>query len=145
MTCRHAPGDPKCSSYPAWKAEQDRVAELERLAAIGKAVEAKENEWLARTPNPEEFEVDEVEEVGPHLVMRVKYSSCEKCSFDSKKVMVFLDTTIKDAIRWRQIDPHFAEKGEADPKVAPPPRARFPADAEGWADAIAYAESKTPT
>lgn len=142
MTCYHAPGDPDCSSYPSWKAAQERKAELERLAAIGKAVEEREQEWLARTPNPEEFDVLEVEEVGNHLVMRVQYSSCERCSFDAQKVMVFLDANIKQAIRWRTIDPHFREGVEEDAKAAPAPRARFPADEQGWEDAIRYAEGR---
>lgn len=142
MTCRHAPGDPNCSSTVgghAWMAERRRESEYRE-----QEFKEREAELLARTPNPEEFDVVEVEEVGPHLVMMVQYSSCPKCTFDAKKVMVYLDTTTKDAIRWRTIDPHFAPDPERDPRTAPPPRARFPADDEGWQDALDFARSKAP-
>jgi hypothetical protein len=145
MTCRHAPGDPDCSSTVgghAWLAER-RAAEEARERRF----KEREEELLARTPNPEEFEVAEVEEVGPHLVMMVQYSSCPKCSFDAKKVMVFFGADLKQAIRWRRIDPHFGDPAQEtdDPKVAPPPRARFPADKVGWEDALEYARRKAPS
>jgi hypothetical protein len=142
MTCHHDPGDPNCSATVGGHAWQD-LARRESLARE-RQFKGREAELLARTPNPEEFDVVEVEEVGPHLVMMVQYSSCPKCTFDSKKVMVYLDTTTKDAIRWRTVDPHFAPDLYHDPRVAPPPRARFPADDEGWQDALAFARSKTP-
>jgi len=141
MTCRHAPGDPNCTSTVgghAWQAEQDRNRRYER-----ERLEKQEKELLARTPNPDEFEMIELEQVGAHLVAMVQYSSCTKCSFDAKKVMVFFDTRVKDVVFWRRIDPHFQEGSDApDRKTAPPPRARFPADDAGWQDAIEYARSK---
>ena len=38
----------------------------------------------------------------------MQYSSCEKCSFDAKKVMVF-ESTLEQAFYWKEIDPHFSE------------------------------------
>lgn len=143
MTCRHQPGDPTCSSYPRWKEAQDAAAELERLADLGRRFEAREAELLARTPNPDDYDIVEIEEVDANLVVMVQYSKCEKCSFDSKKVMVFLDQTMKDAVRWHRIDPHFRE--DLEPRgirEAPPPRARFPGDPKGWDDAVEYAGAK---
>jgi len=139
MTCRHAPGDPDCSSSP-----EGRAREVSRNAAYAKQkAEEREKELLARTPDPDQFEVLEVEQVGKHLVVRVQYPSCTKCSFDAKKVMVFLDTTVEAVIYWRRIDPHFREPpAEPDRKVAPPSRARFPADDAGWQDALDFARSK---
>lgn len=132
MTCRHEPGDPDCSSSPEGQAREAR-----------KSAEYYRKEMEARTPNPLDFEVVDVEQVGEHLVAKVRYSSCTKCSFDAQKVMVFLDTQIKDVVFWKRIDPHFQEPvGERDRKTAPPPRARFPADEQGWADALEYARSR---
>lgn len=118
MTCRHGANDPSCSSY-------------------------RPPPPLPPTPNPKEFEVEDAKEVGLHLVLKVKYPSCKDCSFEGSKILVFLLTSTLNALRWREIDPHFR-----DPKAstlltqAPSPSARFPASHEGWLDAIAYAQSK---
>ncbi len=98
---------------------------------------------LARTPNPDAYEIERVEQVESNLVVMVKYSSCAECSFDSKKVMVYLDTSMTSAVFWRTIDPHFSESTPADRATAPAPRARFPADEDGWCDAVSYARGKS--
>jgi hypothetical protein len=132
MTCRHAPGDPNCSSS----------AEGQARAARQSAQYARQ-ELEARTPDPDEFEVLEVEQVGKHLVAKVRYSSCTKCSFDAQKVMVFFDVKVKEVIYWKRIDPHFREPPKAgNRKHAPPPRARFPADDAGWAHAMEFARAQ---
>lgn len=98
---------------------------------------------MARTPNPDEFDVLRVKAVLSCLVMEVQYTSCSKCSFDAKKILVFEDTKPEEAIPWRRIDPHFAERHpDGARRVAPPPRGRFPADDEGWEDAVAWAKVK---
>lgn len=139
MVCRHEPGDPACSSSPEGQARQAR----QDAAWARKKAEEREADLLARTPNPDVFEVTELEQVGAHLVVKVQYTSCTKCSFDAQKVMVFFDVKVKDVVFWKRIDPHFREPPtKDDPKVAPPPRARFPADDAGWQDALDYARSR---
>ena len=138
MTCRHSPGDPACSSSPEGRARADAEAHQYRE----KKAKERVDELLSRTPNPDDYEFVELEQVGPHLVAMVQYSSCTKCSFDAKKVMVFFNRTMKDAAFWNHIDPHFNELGNVMRKIAPPPRARFPADDEGWQDALEFARSK---
>lgn len=95
------------------------------------------------SPDNSRFQVEEIEEVGNFLVMKVLYPNCAKCAYEGNKVMVFEGVTIKDAFRWRKLDPHF-RKGALPPPIneAPPPIARFPASTQGWADAMAYARSK---
>lgn len=139
MTCHHGPNDPNCSSSPAGRAR----AEADAARYREEQRKREQAELMARTPNPDDFEVIRVEEVGAHLVMEVRYSSCTKCSFDAKKVMVFFNTSLKQAILWRRIDPHFTDKPPKSPKEAPTPRARFPADNIGWTDALTYARNKT--
>ena len=130
MTCRHGPNYPNCSSS---------AEGAQRAAAEARQI--RETELRDRTPDPDEYMIVDVLRVGPHLVLKVKYPSCVKCAFEGLKVMVFLNVTEADALRWRCIDPHFR-----DSKVrlteAPSPAARFPATPEGWTDAIAYARSK---
>ena len=118
MTCRHAAGDPNCSSYVA----------------------------PPPTPNPDQYEVVDAVRVGNHLVLKVLYPSCQKCSYEGNKVLVFLNVTEKEVIRWRKIDPHFRPfSGKNPPPTeAPGPAARFPASVNGWNDAITYARSKVP-
>lgn len=117
MTCRHGPNDPDCSSYRPAPA----------------------------TPNSSSYVVEEIEEVGAHLVMKVRYPNCASCSYEGNKVMVFLDVCALDAVRWKAIDPHFRDRRDGRaPKSpsAPSPAARFPGDDEGWRDAIEYAQRK---
>jgi len=139
MTCRHRPGDPDCSSSPegARRAAQYAIDSAQEMAR------RKLAEVEARTPDAARFEIDEVEEVGGHLVLKVKYPNCAKCAYEGVKVMVFLDATVKQVLRWRKIDPHFRDpKGLPTATEAPSPAARFPGSDEGWKDALAYARSK---
>lgn len=126
MTCRHSPGDPECSSSPAYR---DRV---------------QREYYESTTPDASKYEIVEVERIGAHLVMKVRYPNCTRCAFEGTKVMVFLNVTEVQVIRWRKIDPHFRPVAKL-PQVqdAPSPSARFPASKEGWDDALAYARSKT--
>jgi hypothetical protein len=128
MTC-------KCSS----PAEHQERAES-RSAEYARADERKR---LASSPDAKNFTVDDGEVIGPHLVLKVRYPNCTLCAYEGVKVMVFLDMSFKEAIKWKRIDPHFR-----DPKLkgavtdAPSPAARFPASKEGWEDAIDYARAK---
>jgi len=84
--------------------------------------------------------------------MKVKYPSCKKCDYEGNKVMVFLNVSEKDILKWKEIDPHFRAPVEdqyvksinREPRKAPSPAARFPASDEGWKDAIEYAKRKQP-
>ena len=95
------------------------------------------------TPDAEKYSIEEIERVGPHLVLKVKYPNCRACSFEGNKVIVYLNVGELQAMKWKKIDPHFKDpKGKTAATEAPSPAARFPASAEGWADAISYARSK---
>lgn len=129
MTCHHKKGDPGCSSTPG--------------SAAHNAIYRRRDERTPKTPDSAKFEFEEVMQVGPHLIAKVRYPNCNKCSFEGVKVMVWLNVTPTDALRWRKIDPHFTDPKGTRPKTeAPGPAARFPASADGWADAQAYAKSK---
>lgn len=111
--------------------QESRERELER----------RRKELAARTPNPDAFEIEESEQIGNHMVLKVKYPNCRQCAYEGSKIMVFLDTSFRDVLRWRRIDPHFRAPTTTTRSEAPSPVARFPASAGGWADAIAYARS----
>lgn len=130
MSCRHGPNDPECTNTPQYN--RGLRAGYER----GKAE-------APPTPDAENYEIVQVEFVGEHLVVKVKYPNCAKCAFEGDKVMVFFNVTPKQALMWRRIDPHFRDPsaiGKA--REAPSPAARFPATPDGWADACNYARGK---
>lgn len=145
MTCRHRPGDPDCSSHPnnvraeayrqVERSHTQTVTDLEREIVALRA-------QISPTPDSKNYDVVEVEEVGRCVVMKVRYPNCAKCSYEGLKVMVFSNVTIKDAIRWKKIDPHFRKPGTAAAYDAPSPVARFPGSDDGWRDALAYAQEK---
>lgn len=124
MTCRHQPGDPNCSSSRGYTPPYEPPAK----------------------PDKANYFITDSARVGTHLVLKVKYPNCAKCAYEGEKVMVFLNVTEAQALRWREIDPHFSDpKKSRQPTEAPPPVARFPASADGWADALAYAQGKVRT
>ena len=101
---------------------------------------------IPASPDSANYTIEDVALVNGHLVMKVKYPNCAKCSYEGTKIMVFLNTTTLEALKWKVIDPHFRERFiEKQPYEAPSPAARFPASSEGWQDALAYAKSQTKT
>lgn len=132
MICRHTKGDVSCSSHPDYR---------EPYTQSFSSARAAEN-----SPDKTKYEIEEVEEAGPHLVMKVKYPNCANCSYEGHKVMVFLNTPLKAVFKWKEIDPHFRDdKHTGSATKAPSPSARFPASKDGWDDAMKYAWSKTST
>jgi hypothetical protein len=112
MTCRHAIGDPSCSS-------------------------------TVKTPDAANYIIEQVERIGPHLILKVKYPNCSSCAYEGTKVLVYLNITEIQVLRWRRIDPHFADPAvKLRPEDAPSPAARFPASVTGWIDALTYARGK---
>ena len=93
----------------------------------------------ALTPDSKNYEILDVQDNGGYLIVKAQYPNCKKCSYEGVKIMVFKDTSLLKAMKWREIDPHFTDPGEkrAD-NQAPGPIARFPASDEGWEDAKAY-------
>jgi hypothetical protein len=135
MTCRHGPYDPNCGSYKG---------NIETLKSDYE--EQIRKKVASETPDAEKFEIEEIEEVGRFLVLKVKYPNCKKCEYEGSKVMVFCDVTIKDAIKWRRIDPHFRDPKKAKLKTeAPSPVCRFPANESGWLHALDYAKFNSPS
>lgn len=137
MTCRHTPGDTNCSSHPI--NVRDRQYELDERDREKKMKDLASKD----TPDSKHYEVVEVSEVEGHLVMKVLYPNCSHCSYEGNKVMVFLNTTALQALKWKQIDPHFRDKkNPVNALHAPGPDARFPASPDGWIDAVEYAKTK---
>ncbi len=147
MVCRHAPGDPahgQAAREDAAYARSQLESETERLRGdIANLAAELAAEKSGKTPDNANYEIQRVERVGPHLVMEVLYPNCKKCSYEGRKVMVFLNVTEVQVLKWRKMDPHFSDKVRG-PTEAPSPAARFPASDQGWKDAVAYAVQRGP-
>lgn len=94
------------------------------------------------SPDPKNYDIQEIERIGHSVVMKVKYPSCKKCAYEGNKIMVFLNVLERDILKWKEIDPHFRKPQLTRLREAPSPAARFPASDEGWKDAIEYAKRK---
>lgn len=111
---------------------------VKKSAILKQLAEAEEKN---KTPDNTQYEIVEIFRVGEHVVLKVLYPNCRKCSYEGNKIMVFLNVSEVQLVKWRVIDPHFRE-GTSSEREAPSPAARFPASAEGMEDALAYARSK---
>ena len=142
MVCRHAKGDPNCTTqYPHLFYEEKYGNDVKRLKAEKKKLE---KEIEAMSPNPKEFEIEDAVEVNDaYLVVKARFPSCLSCSYEGLKVIVYEGVGLRDAIKWQELDPHFRDPDSlGSTKIAPPPIARFPASETGWNDAIMYASNK---
>lgn len=94
----------------------------------------------ANSPDPKNYEIlDAVETANGNLVIKALFPSCAKCSYEGTKVLVYFGIKALDAIKWKELDPHFREGTEKDLRKAPSPAARFPASLDGWRQALAFA------
>ena len=129
MTCRHSANDPMCSSNQPRYITKEKIVYRDKLVPI--------------TPDADNYTIQQIHREGPHLIVKAKYPNCAKCSYEGTKIMVFLNVSEADVIKWKKIDPHFRDpKKSRNLTEAPGPAARFPASPEGWKDAIAYVQYK---
>ncbi len=87
---------------------------------------------LAPNPDPINFEILVIQQVGRHAVVKIRYPDCT--NFDGIKICLFLNTDISGMWVRKEIDPHFADNANA-------PFARFRPDNDGWNIAIKVAEN----
>jgi hypothetical protein len=127
MTCRHAPGDPAHGQAAREAAAYDMVQMHKKL------------EDLERRSNNTKFEIVDLYECPAGLILKVRYPDCSACFYEGTKILVYVGKSVRDAIKWRKIDPHFADPAKVRPaNEAPPPSARFPASSDGWNGAVEY-------
>ncbi|MBT7914341.1 hypothetical protein HN588_10575, partial [Candidatus Bathyarchaeota archaeon] len=122
------------------EAAEKQIAEDTRRRAEA----AEDKKWidLGRSPDVKNYVIQDIEAVGNYLIIKVSYPNCSRCSYSGNKVLV-VRATMKDAVMWNEIDPHFKDpKTPKSRNQSPGPIARFPASPEGWQDALSYARSK---
>ena len=151
MICRHHPGDPACGSTGGgWKAAENareaersiRDSEQRKTKAALDRVAVLERQLAAMSPDASAFDIEDIKIINNIAIVKVRFPNCSMCVYEDNKVLVYENVSALDIARWRKLDPHFREAGTTtDPKVAPPPVARFPASDEGWRRAWGFAQS----
>lgn len=139
MVCRctssemHAQRAVEQELYSQHRTEQSNKNKISKL----------EKELAALTPDPTRWEMVDFVDNGNYLITKVKFDACEHAGYGGHKVLVF-KATVKEAMLWRRMDPHFKEAPAQDfaKNEAPVPIARFPASDEGWEDAKAFVNSR---
>lgn len=114
MVCRHDKNDPNCSSHPNYRPSVYVPP-------------------YSQTPDSRNFQIVEAFEHPGGLVLQVKYPNCAKCAFEGTKTIVYQNVRCIDALKWKEIDPHFTGTSQKNPQSAPSPVARFPGNAQGLA------------
>ena len=84
----------------------------------------------APNPDPINFEILELKQVGLNVVARIKYPDCT--NFEGIKICVYLGTNCNMIRSLKSIDPHFDNNSLS-------PFARFKPNNNGWEAAIIFA------
>lgn len=136
MTCRHRDpiNNPECSSYKSPKTQVDDLEESRK--------ELIKKFGLSDEPDNSQFEILDTMEIGPYLLMKMKYESCPKCSYEGIKILAYQGVSMRDVLNWKVIDPHFNDKIPKK-KHAPAPIARFPGNDYGWEIAVIFLRALT--
>lgn len=75
-------------------------------------------------PNPAVFHILRFYEFNGHIAVEINYPNCN--TYEGNKIIVFLDTTIEQLRKLKEIDPHFTEEDKIKPF------ARFEPTFWGW-------------
>jgi hypothetical protein len=92
----------------------------------------EETKAFAPNPDPINFEIVAMEQVGAHLVAKIKYPDCT--NYEGMKICLFLNMKMKRLSNMKEVDPHFSRKVGS-------PFARFRPDTEGWTAALKLASN----
>lgn len=84
-------------------------------------------------PNPSNYEILEVKEIGKWCVAKIKYPDC--ANYEGIKILVFKNASEKEIRAAKFIDPHFCENGDHLNVIA-----RFKPTCFGMELAITYCE-----
>lgn len=84
-------------------------------------------------PNPLNFLIEKIEQVGNHVVAMIKYIGVT--NYEGKKILVFTNQKAKTIQKLTSIDPHFSNNPEYIS-----PFARFEPTINGWNAAIFLCE-----
>jgi hypothetical protein len=76
-------------------------------------------------PNPQNFEVINAQQIGKNLLVEIRYHDCK--NYEGKKIILYLNTTLRELLSQDFIDPHFTD---GDSVLSP--FARLEPTDQGW-------------
>lgn len=76
-------------------------------------------------PNPSNYELLKIEQIGKFLLIKIRYPDCS--NYEGVKILVFKNVELTALINQHNIDPHFS-----DSKKHHHPIVRFVPTDEGW-------------
>lgn len=82
-------------------------------------------------PNPENFKIKQIREIGKYLWVLVNYPNCS--TFKGDKILIYRNVTRNRIKLYARLDPHFSETGLS-------PVARFRPDSDGVELSIKFCE-----
>jgi hypothetical protein len=86
----------------------------------------------AKQPDPRNFSVHQIKEIGDYVVASVKYANCT--NYEGRKILLYRALTWQNCRNMGVLDPHFSGHPTLDPL------ARFEPTSAGWEMAIASAK-----
>jgi hypothetical protein len=98
----------------------------------GGPVTVIEKTIILPNPNPHNFKIIKMEQIGHHVVAKINYPDCT--TYGGNKVAVYEGISDGGLYGQGTLDPHFVD----DKRLSP--IARFPGDAKGWRRAIKFAK-----
>jgi len=81
-------------------------------------------------PNPANFNITIIDEVGSHVVAWINYPDCT--NFEGNKILVFENISQEQVLNAEKIDPHFYQDDSMSPI------ARFEPTEKGWHRAMLF-------
>jgi hypothetical protein len=144
MTCRCSSSE-EHARRQLEKIRSDLRNENNQKENLIKELASKVKAFEART-DCSNFNILEVHEGTSGICMVLQYKHHKSitkqvnCTFEGKKILVFTGRSLKEAIKWRYIDPHFTNDPPEDEFHAPSPDGRFPATSSGLNDALKMLE-----
>lgn len=75
-------------------------------------------------PNPKKFVLEIVVEIFNHTLIFLNYPNCT--NYEGNKIILFRNTSKREVLKIKEIDPHFTEENKLKPF------ARFEPTKEGW-------------
>jgi len=68
---------------------------------------------VAPNPNPRNFKIVRLEQVGRYIIADVKYPGCN--TYEGHKILVFEGVSMSKVINAKVLDPHFCDDGHLSP------------------------------
>lgn len=99
-----------------------------RIEYVNKIVRIKEKAKTLSNPNPKNFKIIKVMDIGNYIAVEINYPDC--INYEGNKIMVYQNITKNEIRKIKFLDPHFCDGNHLSPI------ARFEPTKFGWECAI---------